>query len=68
MKKKFNISVSLDCRHPSEMTKNELLKEANKCLCIMHLEGKIDMNDIIFSPTHYNVDEVLLSNFQKKLH
>ena len=63
------ITVDMDFRNPSEMTDKELKKEINKCLCIMYLEGKIDMTDIISSSTYYDIDKnLLLSMKEEKLH
>ena len=62
------LTFNMDFRSPSEMTDKELKKEISKCLCIMYLEGKIDMTDIISSSIHYDIDENwLLSMREEKL-
>ena len=63
------LTFDMDFRNPSEMTDKELKKEISKCLCIMYLEGKIDMTDIISSSTYYDIDKnLLLSMREEKLH
>ena len=63
------LTFDMDLRNPSEMTDKELKKEISKCLCIMYLEGKIDMTDIISSSTYYDIDKNwLLSMREEKLH
>ena len=63
------LTFDMDFRNPSEMTDKELKKEISKCLCIMYLEGKIDMTDIISSSTYYDIDKNwLLSMREEKLH
>ena len=63
------LTFDMDFRNPSEMTDKELKKEITKCLCIMYLEGKIDMTDIISSSTYYDIDKNwLLSMREEKLH
>ncbi len=63
------ITVDMDFRNPLEMTDKELKKEISKCLCIMYLEGKIDMTNIISSSTYYDIDKNwLLSMREEKLH
>ena len=62
------LTFDMDFRNPSEMTGKELKKEISKCLCIMYLEGKIDMTDTITSSIHYDIDENwLLSMREEKL-
>ena len=59
----------MDFRNASDMTDKELKKEISKCLCIMYLEGKIDMTNIISSSTYYDIDKNwLLSMREEKLH
>ena len=66
--RKTFLTFDMDFRNPSEMTDKELKKEISKCLCIMYLEGKIDMTDIISSSTHYDIDEnLILSMKEEKL-
>ncbi len=63
------LTFDMDFRNPSEMTDKELKKEITKCLCIMYLEGKIDMTNIISSSTYYDIDKNwLLSMREEKLH
>ena len=63
------LTFDMDFRNPSEMTDKELKKEISKCLCIMYLEGKIDMTNIISSSTYYDIDKNwLLSMREEKLH
>ena len=62
------LTFDMDLRNPSEMTDKELKKEISKCLCIMYLEGQIDMTDVISSPTYYDIDENwILSMKEEKL-
>lgn len=62
------LTFDMDLRNPSEMTDKELKKEISKCLCIMYLEGKIDMTDTITSSIHYDIDKNwLLSMREEKL-
>ena len=62
------LTFDMDLRNPSEMTDKELKKEISKCLCIMYLEGKIDMTDVISSSTYYDIDENwVLSMKEEKL-
>ena len=62
------LAVEMDFRNPSDMTDKELKKEISKCLCIMYLEGKIDMTNIISSSTYYDIDKNwLLSMREEKL-
>ncbi len=62
------LSIDMDFRNPSEMTDKELKKEISKYLCIMYLEGKIDLTEVISSSTYYDIDENwILSMKEEKL-
>ena len=59
----------MDFRNPLEMTDEELKKEITKSFCIMYLEGKIDITDVISSSEYINIDKNLMNSIkEKKLH
>ena len=63
------ITIDMDFRNPLEMTDEELKKEITKSFCIMYLEGKIDITDVISSSEYINIDKNLMNSIkEKKLH
>ena len=67
--KKTLVVADMDFRNPSELTDKELKKEISKSLCIMYLEGKIDLTDVISSSTYININENLMNSIkEEKLH
>ena len=67
--KKTLVVADMDFRNPSELTDKELKKEISKSLCMMYLEGKIDLTDVISSSTYININENLMNSIkEEKLH
>ena len=67
--KKTLVVADMDFRNPSELTDEELKKEISKSLCMMYLEGKIDLTDVISSSTYININENLMNSIkEEKLH
>ncbi len=63
------ITIDMDFRNPLEMTDEELKKEITKSFCIMYLEGKIDITDVISSSEYINIDKNLMNSIkEEKLH
>ena len=63
------ITIDIDFRNPLKMTDEELKKEICKHFCIMYLEGKIDITDVISDSAYINIDEDMMSFVKgKKLH
>ena len=55
------ITFNMDFRNPLKMTDEELKKEICKGLCIMYLEGKIDITDVISGSAYINIDENMMN-------
>jgi len=55
------LTFDMDFRNPSEMTDKELKKEICKRFCIMYLEGKIDITDVISDSAYINIDEHMMN-------
>ena len=55
------ITFDMDFRNPLKMTDEELKKEICKRFCIMYLEGKIDITDVISDSAYINIDENMMN-------
>ena len=67
--KKKIIKVDMDFRNPLKMTDEELKKEICKSFCVMYLEDKIDITDVISGSAYININENMMSFIKgKKLH